>query len=80
MTHSPEQNRKKAEAMRESQDHAMRNVTGELSARNAMIHKFHNEGDDISKSSVDVNRMEQIKKEGKNPSDYGYDEKMGFRG
>jgi len=54
------------------------NYESEENERNKVIKKFHDEGDDISRSTLDLNRMESLKKKGKNPKDYGYDESMGY--
>jgi hypothetical protein len=46
--------------------------------RNNLIKKFHNQDEDISKSTIDLNRIEKLKSEGKNPADYGYSESYGY--
>ena len=48
--------------------------------RDKIIKKAHKDDWDINKSELDLNRFETLKKQGKNPSDYGYDEKNGYKG
>ena len=64
------------EKSRAAKENRMRNShhDSEERERDKLIKKFHEQGEDVARITVDVNPMEQLKKEGKcTQKDYGYD-------
>lgn len=55
------------------------NVENEDKERDKIVHDFHSRDDDINGTQLNIMRKEALKKEKKNPADYGYMEGRGYK-